>query len=123
MYQWTCQPPVVWPLPPTADDLTSWRNPTSKPGSSLIPPKLTKHQGFIETSAKRTGSQNPIEMPMRGIGVPHAQIGRSGLGVSGLLPGQIGSPPTDSGNRQLQQMSVIGLTKWPVQTPGIALAS
>jgi hypothetical protein len=40
------------------------------------------------------------------------------LSGSGRLDGQILSPPTEIGNRHDQQMSVIGLTKLPVQRPG-----
>ena len=49
-----------------------------------------------------------------------AQTGSAGFEVSAFDDGQIDSPPIDSGNRQPQQMSVIGLTKCPVQTPGAA---
>ena len=72
------------------------------------------------TSARRTGSQNPIAIPgLR----PHRQTGRSGLSVSGRSEGQIFKPPTEIGNRHDQQMSVIGLTNLPVQRPGPASAT
>ena len=91
----------------------------SNPGSILSPPRLTKHQGFMLTSASRTGSQNPIAMPGR---KPQRHTGRVGFLGSGLLDGQISSPPIESGKRQDQQMSVIGLTNLPVQRPGPASA-
>jgi hypothetical protein len=40
--------------------------------------------------------------------------------VSGRLDGQIFSPPIEIGKRHDQQMSVIGLTNFPVQRPGPA---
>ena len=67
----------------------------------------------------RTGSQNPMAMPGR---KPHRHSGRVGLEGSGRLDGQILRPPTEIGNRHDQQMSVIGLTKLPVQRPGPASA-
>src|SRR3546814_20250546 len=79
------------------------------------PPRLGKHQGFMVTSASRAGSQNPTEIPMRGNGSAQAQIGEAGLLVSGRPLGQIFRPPTDRGNRQDQQTSVIGLTNFPLQ--------
>src|SRR3546814_2825898 len=51
---------------------------------------------------------------------PHRHTGRSGLSGSGRLDGQMSSPPMEIGNRQDQQMSVIGLTKLPVHRPGPA---
>jgi hypothetical protein len=53
---------------------------------------------------------------------PHRQTGRAGLLVSGRLDGQILRPPIEIGNRHDQQMSVIGLTNFPVQRPGPAEA-
>ena len=53
---------------------------------------------------------------------PQRQTGRAGLLGSGRLDGQIFRPPTEIGNRQDQQMSVIGLTKLPVHRPGPAAA-
>ena len=38
--------------------------------------------------------------------------------LTGVSDGQIGNAPIDIGNRQPQQISVIGLTKCPVHTPG-----
>ncbi len=55
----------------------------------------------------------PTEMPMRGSGSEHAQIGEAGLLGSGRPLGQIFSPPTESGKRHDQQTSVIGLTNLP----------
>src|SRR3546814_463284 len=84
-----------------------------------MPPRFTKHHGFMLTSASRTGSQKPIAIPgLR----PHRHTGRSGLSGSGRLDGQMSSPPIEIGNRQDQQISVIGLTKLPVQRPGPASA-
>src|SRR5690606_14834822 len=94
-------------------------NPMSKPGSSFIPPRLTKHHGFMLTSASRTGSQKPIASPVLR---QHRLPGDSGLSVSGRSEGQIFKPPTEIGNRHDQQMSVIGLTNLPVQRPGPASA-
>src|SRR3546814_4685033 len=71
------------------------------------------------TSASRTGSQKPMASPGRS---PQRQSGRSGLSGSGRFEGQIFSPPTEIGNRHDQQISVIGLTKLPVQRPGPASA-
>src|SRR3546814_12667829 len=71
------------------------------------------------TSASRTGSQKPMAIPGRS---PQRQSGRSGLSGSGRFEGQIFSPPTEIGNRHDQQISVIGLTKLPVQRPGPASA-
>src|SRR3546814_17303578 len=95
------------------------RKPISKPGSSFIPPRLTKHQGFMLTSASRTGSQKPMAIPGRS---PQRQSGRTGLSGSGRLEGQIFSPPTEIGNRQDQQNTVIGVTQMPGQRPGPASA-
>src|SRR3546814_2140364 len=78
------------------------------PGESFLPPRLAKHHGFIVTSASLTGSQKPIATPMRGSGEPQAQIGRSGLSVSGRSDGKIFSPPTERGKRQDQHTSVTG---------------
>ncbi|GGD82144.1 hypothetical protein GCM10010990_35120 [Croceicoccus mobilis] len=72
------------------------------------------------TSMSRTGSQKPTAMPIRGIGDPQAQIGNVGFFVSARLDGQIFNAPTDSGNMQPQQTSVIGLTKLPVHRPPVA---
>src|SRR3546814_12265627 len=84
-----------------------------------MPPRFTKHHGFMLTSASRTGSQKPMAIPgLR----PHRHTGRSGLSGSGRLDGQMSSPPMELGNRQDQQMSVIGLTKLPVQRPRPASA-
>ena len=85
----------------------------SNPGAMRTPPRLGKHQGFIVTSASRTGSQKPTEMPILGSGLPQKQIGEAGLLVSGRPLGQILRPPTESGNRQDQHTSVIGLTNFP----------
>src|SRR5690606_38109334 len=105
---------------PIAEGPEIERKPMSKPGSSFIPPRLTKHHGFMLTSASRTGSQKPMAMPgLR----PHRHSGRSGLSGSGRFEGQISSPPTEIGNRHDQQMSVIGLTKLPVHLPGPASAA
>ena len=89
----------------------------SKPGSSFKPPRLGKHQGLVVTSTIRAGSQKPTARPMRGIGVPQAQIGKSGLLVSGR-PGQSFAPPSEIGKMQLQQISVTGLTNLPVHFDG-----
>src|SRR3546814_19238780 len=74
------------------------------------------------TSASRAGSQNPTEIPMRGNGSAQAQIGEAGLFVSGRPLGQIFSPPTERGNRQDQQASVIGFTNLPLQVGPAAWA-
>src|SRR3546814_1423195 len=66
------------------------------------PPRLTKHQGFMLTSASRTGSQKTMAIPGRS---PQRQSGRSGLSGSGRFEGQIFSPPTAIGNRHDQQIS------------------
>src|SRR3546814_4033241 len=86
------------------------------------PPRLGKHQGFMVTSASRAGSQNPTEIPMRGNGSAQAQIGEAGLFVSGRPLGQIFRPPTERGNRQDQQTSVIGFTNLPLQVGPAAWA-
>src|SRR3546814_17726108 len=56
---------------------------------------------------------------MRGSGEPQAQIGRSGLSVSGRSDGKIFSPPTERGKRQDQHTSVTGFTNLPVHFPGV----
>src|SRR3546814_20760702 len=89
------------------------------PGEIFLPPRLAKHHGFIVTSASLTGSQKPIATPMRGSGEPQAQIGRSGLSVSGRSDGKIFSPPTERGKRQDQHTSVTGFTNLPVHFPGV----
>src|SRR3546814_18425643 len=84
-----------------------------------MPPRFTKHHGFMLTSASRTGSQKPMAIPgLR----PHRHNGRSGLSGSGRLDGQMSSPTMEIGNRQEQQMSGSGLKKLPVQRPGPASA-
>ncbi len=94
-----------------------------KPGLILTPPRFGKHQGLVVTSTSRTGSQKPTAIPIRGRGDPQAQIGSVGLlSVSGRPLGHILRPPTESGNKQLQQTSVIGLTNFPVQDPGTSSA-
>src|SRR3546814_20687667 len=72
------------------------------------------------TSASRTGSQKPMAIPGRS---PQRQSGRSGLSGSGRFEGQIFSPQTEIGNRQAQQISVLGLTKLPAQRPSPASAT
>src|SRR3546814_13503088 len=89
------------------------------PGEIFVPPRLAKHHGLIVTSASLTGSQKPIATPMRGRGEPHAQIGRSGLSVSGRSEGNIFSPPPESGKRHDQHTPVTGFTNLPVHFPGV----
>jgi hypothetical protein len=75
--------------------------------------------GVLVTSTRRTGSQNPIETP--GIGtfaLVHKHKGDLGLALSlffGDIPLPIENPPIEIGIMQLQQTSVIGLTKCPLQ--------
>lgn len=109
--------------PPTWPAAEIWPLPISKPGEIFAPPRFTKHHGLVETSARRTGSQNPAAIPMRGTGAPQAQTGRPGLGVSGRPLGQMFNPPTDIGNRHDQHTSVIGFTNLPVHLDGACAAA
>jgi len=73
--------------------------------------------GVRVISTKRTGSQNPIATP--GTGTPplvHKQRGLAGFLVSlFLIPPPLArlTGPIEIGSRQLQQISVIGLTNRP----------
>jgi hypothetical protein len=75
--------------------------------------------GVLVTSTSRTGSQQPIDNP--GIGtfaLVHRHKGDLGLALSrflGDMPLPIENPPIEIGMIQLQQTSVIGLTKCPLQ--------
>jgi hypothetical protein len=81
-----------------------------------MPPKLTKQNGSLTTSANLTGSQNPTVIPMRGMGEPQAQTGLDGFDVSyGSAPSATVHPPMDMGNKQLQHTSVTGFVILPVQ--------
>ena len=82
------------------------------PGLIVSPPRFGKQKGLVVTSIRRTGSQKPKESPGR---IPHRQTGRLGLDGSGLSLGQRSKPPIESGKKQSQQMSVMGLGKWPWQ--------
>jgi len=80
--------------------------------------------GVLVISTRRTGSQKPMEIPGIGIGgVPllQIQIGLLGFLVSRFFGADplpisipVGGVPIEIGNKQLQQISVIGLTKWPL---------
>src|SRR3546814_12312661 len=59
---------------------------------------------------------------MRGNGAGQARSGEAGLFVSGRPLGQIFRPPTERGNRQDQQTSVIGFTNLPLQVGPAAWA-
>src|SRR5512139_1923975 len=84
------------------------------PGSSAMPPRPTMQKGVRVTSTMRTGSQKPIDTPMRG-GLLQKQTGEDGLPMSGWPSERIDAEPIVSGKRQLQQMSVIGFMKRPWQ--------
>ncbi len=72
-------------------------------------------KGSLVTSTKAMGSQNPVVIPIRGTGVPQAQMGELGFGVSGTEELTTSIEPIEIGNKQLQQTSTIGSTKLPWQ--------
>ena len=79
--------------------------------------------GVRVTSVIATGSQKPRLMPGRMMGDPQAHNGDFGFSlVSGTEPPKASILPNVIGKRQLQQTSVIGLTKLPWHV-GEALAS
>src|SRR3546814_14638459 len=59
---------------------------------------------------------------MRGNGAGQARSGEGGWCVPGRPLGQIFRPPTERGNRQDQQTSVIGFTNLPLQVGPAAWA-
>ena len=81
-----------------------------------MPPRLGKQYGFFVTSINLNGSQNPTLRPILtkgGARMGHEHIGDEGFFVSGLLEGQTETEPIEIGNKQDQQMSVMGLTNFP----------
>src|SRR5262245_42308659 len=84
------------------------------PGSRLIPPRPTMQNGVRVTSTKRTGSQYPIDRPMRG-GFPHEHMGEDGFAMSSCPCVIMGTAPMLIGKTQLQQMSVMGFMNLPWQ--------
>lgn len=69
-------------------------------------------KGVRVTSTNRTGSQKDTGNPIRGMGVPQAQMGVRGLWVSSPEE-ETGIPPIVMGNRHDQHTSVMGLTNFP----------
>jgi hypothetical protein len=81
--------------------------------------------GVLVISTIRAGSQNPIDTPGTGtFALVHTHNGDFGFARSlffGDIPLPIDNPPIEIGIKQLQQTSVTGLTKWPLQiTPAFA---
>jgi len=79
-----------------------------------MPPRETIHPGVRVTSTSLTGSQNDTGMPILGKGVVHLHKMLLGLLVSSSLEDTL-RPPIVMGNKQDQQMSVIGFTNRPTQ--------
>jgi hypothetical protein len=77
---------------------------------------FTRQNFTLVTSISLAGSQNDTGMPMRGIGFSQVQRISLGLLVSSPL-GDTFSPQIVMGNKQLQHMSVAGLTNLPVHLP------
>lgn len=78
---------------------------------------FTKQYGVRVTSTNRAGSQKVTGNPTRwygGIGIGHVHKGARAFGVSSPEDETV-IPPMVMGKRQDQQISVIGLTKRPVQ--------
>ena len=81
----------------------------------LTPPSDARQNGLRTASTCRAGSQNPIDRPMVGF-TPQLQTGLDGFGMSSC-PSKLAivALPMLIGRMQLQQISVIGLGKRPVQ--------
>ena len=66
-----------------------------------MPPKPTMQNGVRVTSTRRTGSQKPIDRPMRG-GLLQKQTGVDGLPMSSCPSERSEAEPIVSGNTQLR---------------------
>ncbi len=80
-----------------------------------MPPSEARQKGLRTASTWRAGSQKPIDSPTLGL-MPQLHTGLDGLAMSSWPPKlAMVALPMLIGRMQLQQMSVIGFGKRPVQ--------